>query len=76
MYVTKNTQKPFINADRNDWAGDPPAFKSKDLSQLTEELLTSESQMLNEMARFESASIETVTPGDSGTPFDDPLPPL
>ena len=76
VYVTKNSQKPFINADRNDWAGDPPAFKSKDLSQLTEELLTSESQMLNELARFEGASIETVTPADNGILFDDPMPNL
>jgi hypothetical protein len=76
VYVTKNTQKPFINATRNDWAGDPPAFKSNDLSMLTEDLLTSESKVLNEMARFDGAAIESIKKNDDGVPFNDEIPKL
>ena len=76
VYVTKNTQKPFINATRNDWAGDPPAFKSNDLSQLTEDLLNSESKYLSELARFDGAAIESIKKNDDGVPFDDEIPKL
>lgn len=79
VYVTNNTHKPFVNASRNDWSSDPMCFTSKDLQHLNEELLDSEHTVLQKMASFQTAHVETVKkakdkPKDGGVPFDDPIP--
>lgn len=74
-YVTNNTHKAFVNASKNDWSADPMCFSSKDLQHLNERLLESEESVLQQMARFQTAHIESIKKrGTNDETFDDAIP--
>ena len=73
-YVTNNTHKPFVNASKNDWSADPMCFTSKDLQHLDEELLDSEHGVLQAMAKFQTAHIESIKKVNKDDEFDDDIP--
>ena len=78
VYCT-DKQKVFVNANKNDWSSDPMRFTSKDLQHMDEGFLESEEKVLQAMASFQTAHVETVKkarekPKDGGVPFDDPIP--
>ena len=74
VYCT-DKQKVFVNANKNDWSSDPMRFASKDLQHIDEGFLESEEKVLQAMASFQTAHIESVEKAkDDGIPFDDEIP--
>lgn len=75
LYATKK-KKTFINGHKNDWAGDPPTFTSKDLQHVDDKFIESEEKVLTAMASFQTAHIVSVEKAKEKPPedFNDPIP--
>jgi hypothetical protein len=72
-YATNDKGTRFVNSEHNSWDQPIKHFASKDLQHINATNIDNDDMYLEQMAKFKTASITSVTKFDP-LPFDDPIP--